>query len=63
LTEAAAQPASELDVEPDDLEAPPRHQSEPTIVGDTIHICAVTVADTKRRKRKPKAAEPADDAG
>jgi hypothetical protein len=62
VTEAAAQttevePASEFDVEredePDDLEAPPRHQSEATIVSDTIHIPGVTVADTKRRKRKP----------
>ena len=72
VTEAAAQtteiePASEFDVEredePDDLEAPPRHQSEATIVSDTIHIPGVKVADTKRRKRKPKATEPADDAG
>jgi hypothetical protein len=71
VTEAPAQttdvePASEFDVEredePDDLEAPPRHQSEATIVSDTIHI-PVTVADTKRRKRKPKATVPADDAG
>ena len=36
---------------------------EATIVSDTIHIPGVTVADTKRRKRKPKATEPADDAG
>jgi hypothetical protein len=61
------EPASEFDVEredkPDDLEAPPRHQSEATIVSDTIHIPGVTVADTKRRKRKPKATGPADDAG
>jgi len=45
------------------LYGPPRHQSEATIVSDTIHIPGVTVADTKRRKRKPKATEPADDAG
>jgi hypothetical protein len=32
-------------------------------VSDTIHIPGVTVADTKRRKRKPRATEPADDAG
>jgi hypothetical protein len=68
LTEAAAQttevePASEFDVEPDDLEATPRHQSEATIVGDVSHIPGVTVADTQRRTRKPKATEPADDAG
>jgi hypothetical protein len=62
VTEAAAQTtederASEFDVEPDELEAPPRHQSEATIAGDTTHIPGVTVADTKRRKRKPKATE------
>jgi hypothetical protein len=71
VSEAAAQtteaePASEFDgereTEPDDLEAPPRHQNETTIVSDTIHT-GVTVAETKRRKRKPKATEPADDAG
>jgi len=56
------EPASEFEDEPDDLEAP-RHQSEGTVVGDAIHIPRVTLADTKRRKRKSKAAEPADDAG
>jgi hypothetical protein len=68
VTEAAAQtteiePASEFDVEreaePDDLKG---HQSEATVVSDTIHISSVTVADTKRRKRKPKATELADNA-
>jgi hypothetical protein len=60
------EPASKFHVErpdkPDDLEAPPRQQSEATVVGDTIHTGA-TVANIKRRKRKPKATEPAGDAG
>jgi hypothetical protein len=68
VTGAAAQatevePASKFHVErpdkPDDLETPPRQQSEVTVVGDTIY----TVANIKRRKRKPKATEPAGDAG
>jgi hypothetical protein len=64
VTEAAVQttevePASGFDVEPDELEAPPRDQS--AIEGDTTR--GVTVVDTKRRKRKPKATEPADHAG
>jgi hypothetical protein len=72
VTEAPAQttevePASEFDVEredePDDLEALPRHQSEATIVSDTIHIPGDTGANIKRRKRKPKATEPAGDGG
>ena len=46
---------------PDDLEALPHPQSEATIVSDTTHIPGVTVANIKRRKRKPKA--PAGDAG
>jgi hypothetical protein len=71
-TEAAAQTtevkaASESHVEredePHDLEAPPRHQSEATIASDTIHIPGRTVANVKRRKRKPRATEPAGDAG
>jgi hypothetical protein len=71
-TEVAAQtagvePASKFDAEREDesgdLAVPPRHQNEATIVGDTIHGRGVTAADTKRRKRKPKATEPADDAG
>ena len=70
-TGAAAQatevePASKFHVErpdkPDDLEAPPRQQSEAMVVGDTIHTVA-TVANIKRRKRKPKSTEPAGDAG
>jgi hypothetical protein len=66
VTEAAVQttevePASGFGVEPDELEAPPRDQS--AIEGDTIHFRGVTVVDTKRRKRKPKATEPTDDAG
>ena len=70
VTEAVAQttevePDSEVAVEredePSDLKAPPRHHSEATIVGDTIHISGVTFADAKRRKRRPKATEPADD--
>jgi hypothetical protein len=65
LQTTEVEPASEFDVEredePDDLEAPPRHQSEATIVSDTIHIPGVTVANIKRRKRKPKATEPAGD--
>jgi hypothetical protein len=72
VTEATAQttqiePASEFDVErddePDDLKAPQRHPSKATIVGDTTHTPGVTFADTKRRKRKPKASERAQDAG
>jgi len=72
VTEAAAQttkvePASEFHVEredePHDLEAPARSQSEATIVSDTSHIPGVTVANIKRRKRKPKATEPAGEAG
>jgi hypothetical protein len=72
VTEAAAQtaevePASEFAVEredePDDLEAPPRPQSEAMVVSDTIHIPGVMGAKIKRRKRKPKATEPADDGG
>jgi hypothetical protein len=47
---------------PDDLEVPPPQQSEATVVGDTIHTGAI-VANIKRRKRKPKATEPAGDAG
>jgi uncharacterized small protein (DUF1192 family) len=67
VTAAAAQttevePASEFDVEPDALEAARRHQSETVNVGETINIPGVVVADTKRRKRKPKATKPADDA-
>jgi hypothetical protein len=58
---------SELNVEredeSDDLEAPPRPQSEATIVSDTSHIPGVAVANIKSRKRKPKATEPAGDAG
>ena len=54
------EPASEFNVEPE--EAPPRHQSDATIVSDTIHT-GVTVANIKRRKRKPKATEPTGDAG
>jgi hypothetical protein len=53
----------EREDESGDLEVPPRHQGEATIVGNTIHIPGVTAADTKRRKRKPKATKPADDAG
>jgi hypothetical protein len=69
VTEAAGQttkvePASEFHVEredePDDLEAPRRPQSEATIV---MTRTGVTVAGIKRRKRKPKATEPAGDAG
>ena len=68
MTGAAAQatevePASKfhrLD-KPDDVEAPQSHQSEAAVVGDTIHTGA-TVANIKRRKRKPKATEPAGDA-
>ena len=69
VTEAAArttevEPASEFNVEREDesdaLKAPPRPQSEATIASDTIHIPA---ANIKRRKRKPKATEPAGDAG
>ena len=72
MTEAASQttevkPASESYVEredePHDLEAPPRHQSEAAIASDTIHVPGGTVANVKRRKRKPKATEPAGDAG
>jgi hypothetical protein len=68
VTEAAAQtteiePASEFDVEPeekpDDLEG---DQSEATVVGDTIRIPSVTVAEARRRKRKSKTTEP-DNAG
>jgi hypothetical protein len=64
VTEAAVQttevePTSESDVEPDDLEPARRHQSETMNVGETIDIPSVVVADTKRRKRKPKATEPA----
>jgi hypothetical protein len=68
MTEAGArtteiEPASEFEVEcddePDDFEAPCQ-QSEATVVSDTIRIPNVTVADTKRRKRKLKATEPAD---
>ena len=71
VTEAAAQttkvePASEFHVErpdkPDDLEAPPHQQGEATVVGGTTRT-GVTVAGIKRRKRKPKATEPAGDAG
>ena len=71
VTGAAAQatevePASKFHVErpdkPDDLEAPPRQQGEATVVGDTIHTGAA-IANIKRRKRKPKATEPAGDAG
>ena len=70
VTGAAAhtevEPASKFHVEredkPDDLEAPPPDQSEATVLGDTIHTGA-TVANIKRRKRKPKATEPAGDAG
>ena len=71
MTEAAAQttkvePASEFHVEredeTDDLEAPRRPQSEVTIVSDTTRT-GVTVAGIKRRKRKPKATEPAGDVG
>jgi len=71
VTGAAAQatevePASKFHVEhpdkPDDLEAPPRQQSEATVMGDTIHTGA-TIANIKRRKRRPKATEPAGDAG
>jgi len=71
VTGAAAQatevePASKFHVEredkPHDLEAPPPDQSEATVLGDTIHTGA-TVANIKRRKRKPKATEPASDAG
>ena len=71
VTGAAAQatevePASKFHVErpdkPDDLEALPHPQSEATVVGDTIHTGA-TVANIKRRKRKPKSTEPAGDAG
>jgi len=71
VSEAAAQtteaePASEFHVEredePNDLDAPPRHQSEATIVSDTIHT-GYTVANVKRRKRKPKSTEPAGAAG
>ena len=71
VTGAAAQatevePASKFHVErpdkPDDLDAPPRQQSEATVVGDTIHTGAI-VANIKRRKRKPKSTEPAGDAG
>jgi hypothetical protein len=68
VTGAAAQttevePASELHVEREDEpeEAPPHPQSEATIVSDTIDT-GVTVANIKRRKRKPKATEPAGDA-
>ena len=63
VTGAAAQ-ATEVEREdkPDDLEAPPPHQSETTVVGDTIHTGA-TVANIKRRKRKANATEPAGDAG
>jgi hypothetical protein len=70
VTEATAQttqvePASEFDVErddePDDLKAPQRHPRKATIVGDTTHTPEVTFADTKRRKRKPKASEPTQD--
>ena len=60
------EPACKFHVEredkPDDFEAPPPRQSEATVVGDTIHTGA-TVANIKRRKRKPKATEPAGDAG
>jgi hypothetical protein len=66
VTEAAAQttevePVSDIEREdkPDDLEG---HQSEATVVDDTIHIPSVTVADAKRRKRKSKTTEP-DNAG
>jgi hypothetical protein len=65
VTEAGAQttevePVSDIEREdkPDDLEG---HQSEATVVSDTIHISGVTVADAKRRKRK--ATRPVDDAG
>jgi hypothetical protein len=59
------EPPSEFPVErenePDDLE-PLRHQSEATVVSDTIHT-GVAVPNIKRRKRKPKATEPAGDGG
>ena len=65
VNEAEVEPASKFHVErpdkPDDLEALPHPQSEATIVSDTTHIPGVTVANIKRRKRKPKAL--AGDAG
>jgi len=70
VTEAAAQttevePASEFHVEREDEpeEAPTGHQTDAAIVSDAIHTPGVKVANIKRRKRKPKATEPAGDAG
>jgi hypothetical protein len=66
VTEAAVQttevePASEfhVDREGEPEEATPDHQSDAMIVSDTIHTSGVKVAKIKRRKRKPKATEPA----
>jgi hypothetical protein len=58
------EPTSEFNVEREDEtddEAPPCPHGEATIVSDTIHT-GITVANIKRRKRKPKATEPAGDA-
>ena len=55
------EPASEFDVERENEpeEATPGHQSDTTIVSDTIHTSGVKVAKITPRKRKPKASEPA----